>query len=188
MPFSAYTPFFSIDELRDISVTCISPSKSFNIAGLQSAVAVIPDPHLRHRIWRGINTEELGEPNAFAMCAGIAAYTDSDGWLDALIDYLFENRTLAQKYITENTPALRAVEGDATYLLWIDISAVSADSVTFTERLRELTGLYLSDGREYGECGKSFVRMNLATQRTRVLDGLERLKRGVELILAEGGK
>ena len=187
-PGSAYTPFFSIDELRDISVTCISPSKSFNIAGLQSAVAVIPDPHLRHRIWRGINTEELGEPNAFAMCAGIAAYTDSDGWLDALIDYLFENRTLAQKYITENTPALRAVEGDATYLLWIDISAVSADSVTFTERLRELTGLYLSDGREYGECGKSFVRMNLATQRTRVLDGLERLKRGVELILAEGGK
>jgi len=185
-PGMSYTPFFSIEELRDISVSCISPSKSFNLAGLQSAVAVIPDPVLRHRIWRGINTEELGEPNAFAMCAGIAAYTDSDPWLDSLVSYLFENRTLAQNYIAQNIPALRAVAGDATYLLWIDVSRVSSDSVAFTDRLRELTGLYLSEGREYGECGSAFVRMNLATQRTRVLDGLERLRRGVEAIMAEG--
>ncbi len=181
-----YVPFSSLAEYRDISVSCISPSKTFNLAGLQSAVVVVPDPHLRHRIWRGINTEELGEPNAFSMVAGIAAFSESDGWVDSLVDYLFENRALAQDYITENIPALHAVEGEATYLLWIDISAVCEDSVAFTERLRELTGLYLSEGREYGECGKAFVRMNLATQRARVLDGLQRLRRGVEIILAEG--
>lgn len=181
----AYTPFCSIPELRDISVSCVSPSKSFNIAGLQSATVIIPDPVLRHRVWRGINTEELGEPNAFAMSAGIAAYRDSDGWLDGLVDYIFENRALAQKYIAENIPQLRAVHGEATYLLWIDVSGVCEDSVAFTERLRELTGLYLSEGREYGECGRSFVRMNLATQRSRVLDGLDRLRHGVEEILAE---
>ena len=74
----------------------------------------------------------------------------------------------------------------ATYLLWIDISGVSADSVDFCEKLRESTGLYLCDGAEYGECGRSFVRMNLATQRSRVFDGLERLKRGAREYLKNG--
>ena len=184
-PGVEYTTFASLEDYRDISVTCISPSKTFNIAGLQSAVAVIPDPVLRHRVWRGINTEELGEPNAFAMTAGIAAFTECDGWVDALVDYLFENRTCAQRYIAERIPALRVPQADATYLMWIDVSQVTDDSVAFTERLRELTGLYLSEGREYGECGRCFVRLNLATQRARLMDGLERLERGVKLILAE---
>ena len=184
-PGVEYTPFCSIPEYRDISISCVSPSKTFNLAGLQSAIAVIPDAHLRHRVWRGINTEELGEPNAFAMTAGIAAFSASDEWVDGLVHYLFENRTRAQEYIAGEIPALRVVRADATYLMWIDISAVSDDSVAFTERLRELTGLYLSEGREYGECGKSFVRMNLATQRARLEDGLARLKKGVELILSE---
>lgn len=180
-----YIPFSSIAEYRDISVSCISPSKTFNLAGLQSAVVVIPDAHLRHRVWRGINTEELGEPNAFSMVAGIAAFNESDGWVDGLVDYLFENRALAQDYINTKIPALHAVSGEATYLLWIDISRVSEDSVAFTERLREITGLYLSEGREYGECGRAFVRMNLATQRSRLLDGLERLRVGVDAIVKE---
>ena len=181
-----YVPFSSIAEYRDISVSCISPSKTFNLAGLQSAVVVIPDAHLRHRIWRGINTEELGEPNAFSMVAGIAAFSQSDEWVDSLVSYIFENRALAQECINKSIPGIRAISGDATYLLWIDISGICDDSVAFTERLRELTGLYLSEGREYGECGKSFVRMNLATQRSRLLDGLERLRRGVEIMAKEG--
>ena len=184
-PGVEYTPFSSLPEYRDISISCVSPSKTFNLAGLQSATVIISDPHLRHRVWRGINTEELGEPNAFAMTAGIAAFSGSDEWVDSLVSYLFENRTRAQEYIAGEIPALRVVRADATYLMWIDISAVSDDSVEFTERLRELTGLYLSEGREYGECGRSFVRMNLATQRARLEDGLARLKKGVELILAE---
>ena len=97
-----------------------------------------------------------------------------------MVDYVFENRHTAERYIKDNIPGIRAVVSDATYLLWIDISAVCADSVEFCKRLRESTGLYLSDGLEYGECGRAFVRMNLATQRSRLLDGLERLKRGVE--------
>ena len=181
-----YVPFSSIAEYRDISVSCISPSKTFNLAGLQSAVVVIPDAHLRHRIWRGINTEELGEPNAFSMVAGIAAFSESDEWVDSLVSYIFENRALAQECINKSIPGICAVSGDATYLLWIDISEITNDSVLFTERLRELTGLYLSEGREYGECGSSFVRMNLATQRSRLLDGLERLRRGVEIMVKEG--
>ena len=176
----AYTPFAAASEVcADISVNALSGSKTFNIAGLQSACLAVKNPALRYRIYRGLNNDEVGEPNAFAMGACIAAFTDCDEWVDGLVEYVFENRRIAEEYIRDNIPDLRAVSSDATYLLWIDISAVSDDSVEFCKELRERTGLYLSDGYEYGECGKTFVRMNLATQRSRVLDGLERLRRGV---------
>ena len=184
-PGESYVPFASVDDVcRDISVTCIAASKTFNIAGLQSACVFAADPVLRHRVWRGINTDEVGEPNAFSMQANIAAFTECDGWVEAMREYVFENKRIATKYINESIDGMKVGESLATYLLWIDISGVAEDSVDFCEKLRECTGLYLSEGAEYGECGRAFVRMNLATQRVRVLDGLERLKRGTELYKA----
>ncbi|MBR7116335.1 MAG: pyridoxal phosphate-dependent aminotransferase [Clostridia bacterium] len=181
-----YIPFFSVSELAaSISATIISASKTFNIAGLQSACVNVSDEGMRYTVWRGINTDEVGEPNAFSMGANIAAYTECDEWVDALCDYVFESRRIAADYINREIAGLHAVRGDATYLLWIDISEVLSDSVEFCKRLRDLTGLFLSDGAEYGECARGFVRMNLATQRSRVYDGLDRLKKGVEAILAE---
>lgn len=180
-PRGKYTPFAAASEVcADISVTAVSVSKTFNLAGLQSACLAVKDPQLRYQVYRSVNNDEVGEPNAFAMTACISAFTECDGWVDGVVDYVFENRHTAERYIKDNIPGIRAVVSDATYLLWIDISAVCADSVEFCKRLRESTGLYLSDGLEYGECGRAFVRMNLATQRSRLLDGLERLKRGVE--------
>ncbi len=182
-PGVPYTPFAAAGEVcRKNSVSCISASKTFNIAGLQSACLVAENPSLRYRAWRGVNTDEVGEPNIFAIRANIAAYTECDEWVDRLVEYVYENRRIAESYINDKIPGLFAIHADATYLLWIDISSVSDDSVDFCERLRLATGLYLSDGAEYGEPGRRFVRMNLATQRGRVLDGLERLARGVELI------
>ncbi len=172
-----YIPFATVSDIAaDISVTAVAPSKTFNMAGLQSALLIAKNPHLRHKVWRGVNTDEVGEPNAFSMGAGIAAFTECDEWVDGLREYIFENRRVAEEFIGESLPALHAVKADATYLLWVDISAVSDDSVKFCRALREKTGLYLSDGAEYGECGGCFVRINLATQRERVLDGLGRLK------------
>ena len=136
---------------------------------------------LRHRVWRGLNTDEVGEPNAFSMTANIAAFTECDAWVDEMLDYVFENKRIACDFINSEIEGLHAAYSRATYLLWIDISGVADDSVDFCEQLRASTGLYLSDGAEYGECGRAFVRMNLATQRERVLDGLDRLKRGTQL-------
>lgn len=178
-PGEGYIPFASVnEECRSISVSAIASSKTFNIAGLQSACVFAADPVLRHKVWRGINTDEVGEPNAFSMTANIAAFTECDGWVDEMLEYVFENKRIACDFINSEIDGMKAAFSKATYLLWIDISGVAKDSVDFCEKLRERTGLYLSDGAEYGECGRSFVRMNLATQRSRVLDGLERLKRG----------
>ncbi|MBQ7363873.1 MAG: pyridoxal phosphate-dependent aminotransferase [Clostridia bacterium] len=177
-PGLSYTPFAAVSELAaDISVSCVSVSKTFNAAGLQSAAVIVKDKQLRYRVFRGLNNDEVGEPNVFAMSANIAAFRDSDEWVEELVSYIFENKRLACEYINGRIPGLRANLSDATYLLWIDISSLSDDSVDFCKRLRAATGLYLSDGEEYGECGRSFVRMNLATQRERVLDGLARLER-----------
>ena len=181
-PGESYVPFASVnDECRDISVSAVAASKTFNIAGLQSACLFAANPLLRHKVWRGVNTDEVGEPNAFSMSANIAAYTECDAWVDEMREYVFENKRLACNFINKEIPGIKAAFSKATYLLWIDISEISSDSVEFCDELRKNTGLYLSDGREYGECGSCFVRMNLATQRARVIDGLERLKRGVKL-------
>ena len=176
-----YIPFASVnEECRAISVTAVAASKTFNIAGLQSACLFAEDPVLRHKVWRGVNTDEVGEPNAFSMQANIAAFTECDAWVDEMLEYVFENKRIACDYINNEIKGMKANFSEATYLLWIDISGVAEDSVDFCEKLRESTGLYLSDGAEYGEPGRSFVRMNLAAPRARVLDGLERLKHGAE--------
>lgn len=183
-PGESYVPFASVNEqCRRISVTAIASSKTFNIAGLQSACLFAADPHLRHKVWRGLNTDEVGEPNAFSMVANVAAFTECDEWVDEMLEYVFENKRIACEFINANIPGMKANFSKATYLLWIDIFGVASDSVDFCEKLRESTGLYLSDGAEYGESGRSFVRMNLATQRERVLDGLNRLKLGAEKYL-----
>ncbi len=180
-PSEEYVPFASVNDVcREISVSAVASSKTFNIAGLQSACLFAADPILRHKVWRGVNTDEVGEPNAFAMAANIAAFNECDGWIDEMLGYVFENKRIACDFINSEIEGMRSAFSKATYLLWIDISGVAEDSVDFCEKLRESTGLYLSDGAEYGECGRGFVRMNLATQRSRVLDGLERLKRGAE--------
>ena len=177
-----YVPFASVNDLcRDISVTAIAGSKTFNIAGLQSACLFAADPVLRHKVFRCVNTDEVGEPNVFSMNANIAAFTECDGWVDEMLEYVFENKRIAVDFINTEIDGMKAAFSEATYLLWIDISGVAEDSVDFCHKLRESTGLYLSDGAEYGESGRSFVRMNLATQRSRVMDGLERLKRGAEM-------
>jgi cystathionine beta-lyase len=183
-PKNSYVPFASVnDTCKNISVTCVSPSKSFNLAGLYASCVIAHDPLLRHRVWRGINTDEVGEPNTFAVQACIAAYREGGEWLDALVDYIEENKRYASNYIKENIPEIFVPESRATYLLWADVSAVGISSDELCERLEREAGLKLSDGLEYGECGRYFVRINLATQRARVEEGLKRLKKGIDIIL-----
>ena len=180
-PGKEYIPFASVNETcREISVTCIAPTKTFNIAGIQTAAVSVPNPVLRHKVWRGLNTDEVAEPNSFAVCAAVAAFNGGGEWLDELRKYLFENKKTVREFISNQIPSLKVVPSEATYLLWIDISSVGRNSVDFARFLRKETGLFLSNGAQYGSGGEYFLRMNVAYPRSRVLDGLERLKRGVD--------
>lgn len=176
-----YTPFASVSDIaKDISITCLSPSKTFNLAGLNTAVVSVPSEHLRHKVWRALNTDEVAESNAFAINATIAAFTHGAPWLDELRAYLAANKQFVADFLRENLPVLTSVTGKATYLCWLDARRVVGSGKSLTDFIRTRTGLYISDGVQYGKAGKGFLRMNVACPRKVLEDGLRRLKSGIE--------
>ena len=180
-PGKEYVPFASVsDTCKDVSITCIAPTKTFSIPGIQTAAIFVPNRFLRHKVWRGINTDEVAEPNVFAAHAAVAAFNHGGQWLDELREYLFENRRRVEAFVDENIPELHVVRGDATYLLWIDVSKLGISSKELAAHIRKETGLYLSAGTAYGGPGKDFLRMNVACTKANLEDGLARLKAGIE--------
>ena len=173
-PGYEYVPFASVSATcRDISISCFSPSKAFNTAGLNSAAVYIHDPHVRHKVWRGLNTDEVAEPGVFAVAAAVAAFNEGGEWLDAMNAYIARNRKRAAEVI-DTLPGLKLMDSHATYLLWIDAREAEDGGINLAEKIRERSGLYISDGEEYGSPG--FMRMNIACPESVLEDGLGRLK------------
>lgn len=189
-PGVAHMPFAAVNELnRSICVTCSSPSKAFNVAGLQSAYFICDDDGLRARAVRGVNTDEVAEPNDFAVFSTIAAYTDGGAWLDDLCRVVQRNKDYVSAQLDEQAhDMLHMVASDSTYLAWIDCSGLldrvgDANAERFCGFLRSHTGLVLSYGGIYGENGSRFVRMNLGTRADLVIDGTARLLAGAAAYL-----
>ena len=179
-PGTEYVPFASVNETtRKVSITCISPTKAFNLAGLQTAAVCVPDEFLRHKMWRALNTDEVAEPNSFAVCAAVAAFNYGEEWLSELRKYISENRSFTQGYLEEKLPEIKMVKAEATYLAWLDVSKISHDSEALSEEIRKKSGLFLSAGSHYGEQGKDFLRLNMACPRALLKEGLERLSKAI---------
>lgn len=180
-PGCEYIPFASVSDIcAENSITCISASKSFNLAGLQSAAVVIPGKALRQKMERGLNADEIAEPNSFASDAVIAAFTQGEEWLDELRAYLAENKKIVAKYLEKENLKVKLVSSDATYLLWIDCRNVLGDATELCRFIRKETGLYLSAGINYRGNGNQFMRMNIACQRKQLEVALTLLKKGLE--------
>ena len=184
-PGKGYVPFASVDETcRSVSLSCIAPTKCFNLAGMHSSAIYAADPVLRHKAWRAVNTDEVGEPGTFACPAAVAAFREGGPWLDALRDYVWANKRLVKDFAERELPGVKVVVSEATYLLWVDVSALTEDVKDFTDRLRAETGLWVTPGTAYGRTGEGFFRMNLACPRSTVEDAMTRLKS----FLRTGGK
>lgn len=185
-PPKSYVPFASVSDIAlEISASCFSPSKAFNIAGLHSAAIYVPNELLRHRVERGLNTDECAEPNSFAIDAAIAAYEEGGPWLDSLNKYIKNNKEIVRDFFQTDLKDLEIIDGGATYLLWISCINLYGGGTNFHQFLRDSTGLFLSDGSIYGKNYDSFVRMNVACPKDLLLDGIERLKEGVRLYKQE---
>lgn len=179
-PGCSYVPFASVSDIcRENSITCFAPTKAFNLAGLQTAAVAVPNEVLRHKVWRGLNTDEVAEPNVFAIPAAVAAFTKGAEWLDVLRSYLQSNKERVREFIGKEVPTVRVVNSQATYLLWLDCTHFGDKAEQIASFIRKETGLYLSAGGQFGGNGACFLRMNVACPRTMVEDGLSRLKRGV---------
>ena len=176
-----YTPFASLSErFLQNSVTCLSPSKAFNLAGLQIANIIASDEEVRRRIDRAININEVCDVNPFGVIATIAAYNEGGGWLDALRKYLRRNYEYLCRFFAERLPQYPVLQLEGTYLVWIDCRALGIGSDATTLRLQEEQKLIVNSGTMYGPGGEGFIRLNIACPRALLTDGLERMARVLE--------
>ena len=170
-----YTPFASLsDAFLHRSVTCVSPSKAFNIAGLQIANIVAFDNDLRSRIDKAININEVCDVNPFGVAATIAAYNEGEEWLNQLIKYLQANFLYMQEFCREHLPEFPITVLEGTYLVWMDCHRLGIHSQELEQRLVNEAGLWLNAGTMYGTEGKGFMRWNIACPRTTLAEGLKR--------------
>ena len=162
--------------VSDNVIVCLSPGKVFNLAGIHSSVTVVKNEKLRKQLQVAFYRDDIGEPNYFAIPANIAAYKKGEEYVDELNKYLFENKRYVSSFIEEKLPNIKLTSSHATYLLWIDVSALNIKSDLFVDELRKQTGLILSPGKQFGDGGEYFLRMNIATSLEKVKDAMNRLK------------
>ena len=178
-----YIPFASIsDDFRNRSVTCTSPSKAFNLAGLQIANIFAADESVRVKIDKAINLNEVCDVNPFGVEALVAAYNDGEEWLEELKCYLSDNYLYMRTFFNKYLPQFPVVKLEGTYLVWVDCSVLNRSSKEIAEILLKAEKLWINEGSMYGEAGEGFIRINIACPRQILIDGLNRLKRGLKEI------
>ncbi|MFS0637047.1 MalY/PatB family protein [Mesobacillus foraminis] len=165
------------EEYAKITLTCIAPSKTFNLAGLQASAVIIPDAELQKRFKEHQHRNAFFGLNIFGITGMQAAYLHGEGWLEELLDYLKENRDEIVDYIKANIPGITPVIPDSTYLIWLDCRELGLSDDEIKDRLLNKGKLALEPGAKYGPGGEGFVRLNFACPRDTLRDGLERLKK-----------
>ena len=172
-PGHTYIPFASIShEFLMHSVTCTSPSKAFNLAGLQIANIISADTDMRMKIDKAINVNEVCDVNPFGVEALMAAYNDSEEWLEELKQYLFANYSYLRAYFAEYLPEFPVSILEGTYLVWVDCSVLNQSSDEIVKTLLEKEKLWVNEGGLYGEAGEGFIRINIACPRQQLIEGL----------------
>ncbi len=169
-----HTPLAKLFPDSERIVTCMAPSKTFNIAGLQFSTIVIPDPELR-AAWKKTHTE--GE-NPFSLTAAQAAYSDGGyAWLMALREYIDGNFAFTADYFAAHAPKVRFQIPESTYLAWVDVSAYTGPQTELRRLFAERAGVIVNDGSMFVQNAEGFLRLNLACPRTIVEKGLSRICR-----------
>ena len=174
MPGYHFCPMGIIDSE---AIILNSPSKSFNIAGLQISNIICQDAEIRRRIDRAININEVCDVNPFAPIAVKAAYNESEEWIDELNQYLCQNYQILNLFFSKELPQCKVCKLEGTYLVWIDVSALGEPVEQLCERLLNKGKVWVNPGTMYGtESGMGYIRINIACPRNRLIEGLKRIK------------
>jgi cysteine-S-conjugate beta-lyase len=174
-----HVPFASISkEFEQNSITCMSPSKTFSLAGLEVSSIIIPNKKLREE-FSNMRSAILPGPNLFGYTALEAAYRDGDEWLEQLLEYLQGNLEFLQDYAARKIPRIRVIQPQGTYLIWLDFRDLKMDDLHLRYFMRDKAGVGLDDGFLFGEGGSGFQRMNIACPRSILKQALERIESAV---------
>lgn len=182
-----HIPFASIsDAFAENSITCAAPSKTFNLAGLNTAYVVAKNPDLLRRYKLMLAKASMNEVNIFGIEALAAAYNEGGPWLDELMKYLAGNLEYLNQYIQDNIPEIRVIQPEATYLVWLDCSALSLEKKELDQFLVHEALLALDEGHLFGDEGIGFQRVNIACPRSILEQGLRQLSDAVDRVIRIG--
>ena len=166
-------------------VTGISATKTFNLAGLQASTAVFPNAHMKAMFDKFWTDMDIHRNNAFSVTAMEVAFNEGEEWLEQLLPYISANFDFVVDYCEKHIPKIRTYAPDATYLMWLDCRKITESGRQFVKFIRKTSGLYVSGGNQYGRGGEGFLRVNVATSKLVVEDGMQRLYESVDAWLKE---
>jgi cystathionine beta-lyase len=176
LPGFRHLPTASLSpELAGITVSFLSASKSFNLAGLGCSLMVIPDPDLRRRFKQAKDRLWTGLANAFSITASEAAWRHGESWLQSLLAYVLDNYEFLVRFFAQRLPAVRVMPLEGTYLAWLDCRGLGLSDEQLKERIAQRAGVWLDDGPLFGTGGQGFQRLNLACPRATLREALERI-------------
>jgi len=183
LPGYAHTPFATISEkTAERTITCIAPSKTFNLAGLSTSSLIIPDPSLRKAFNRVIDNLHVGNGNIFGTIASVSAYTEGGPWLDEVLDYIEKNIVLVEEYCSRMIPEIITVRPEATYMIWLDCRKFGMTGRELQDFFVNRAGVGMNEGSTFGPGGEGFMRMNVASTRQTVIRALEQIEKAVSAI------
>lgn len=178
-----YTPFASISKkFEQNSITCTAPSKTFNLAGLQTSNIIIPNKKLRKEYNIALENMGISRLNLFGAIGCEAAYEYGEEWLEQLLDYIEENKNYTEKYISEKISKLKVVKAEGTYLLWIDFRELGMNGKELKRFMMTKAKVAFNEGFIFGEGGEGFERMNIACPRSILQEALKRIEEAVNNI------
>lgn len=167
------------EELMMNTITCMAPSKTFNLAGVQVSDVIVPDRRLRRRLAGSLKSAGV-MPNVFGLAAQTAAYNEGEEWLEQLLEYLSGNLDYMEKFIASELPEVKFRRPEGTYLAWLDFSGYGFTTEELENRMKSKAGLALDDGYIFGDGGEPCQRINFACPRSVLMEAMERLRKGVE--------
>jgi len=180
LPGFTHVPVASLsEEIARITITCIAPSKTFNLAGLSTSSVIISNPVLRKTFNRIVDNLHVGNGNIFGTTASIAAYSHGHQWLDALLDYIDNNIDLVEDYCMKMIPEIVPVQPEATYMIWLNCRKFGMPGKELRNFFINRAGIGMNEGSTFGPGGEGFMRMNLATSRKTVMKALEQIEKAV---------
>ena len=177
---NVHTPAASLsEELMMNTITCMAPSKTFNLAGVQVSDVIVPDRRLRRRLAGSLKSAGV-MPNVFGLAAQTAAYNEGEEWLEQLLEYLAGNLDVMENFITSELPEVKFRRPEGTYLAWLDFSGYGFTTEELQNRMKNKAGVALDDGYIFGDGGEPCQRINFACPRSVLIKAMERLRKGVE--------
>jgi len=175
-----FTPFASISEnFAQLSITCTGPTETFNMAGLQTSVVIIPNAELRSKFERTLRSNGLFGIGTFGVVALQAAYDHGEEWLEQVLDYIENNFRYLEEYVCRHIPEITVVRPEGTYLVWLDCRRLGLDKWKLRRLILNEARVYLDEGFIFGQEGEGFERINIACSRSVLVEALDRIKNAI---------